>query len=243
MTLLDKITFRSVLLVLIGIAVVGFAVVAGLMAFNGVDTSVTQEDREVIATFGVGEQCESAEGFEAELECVESVQQAVFEQFPDTSCEFQRGETEHTASAVAERGYGCCYDRATLIEQTLRDYGFEVRRVGLWERQSMPLNYLKPGINSHALSEVKTERGWMAVESLDPIVGIDEEGEIYDVADIREGLQSGEVDDNTFGTEIPSTFFNGEYVYGRGVYSRHGYFFEPHIPVPEVSWEHFQLPR
>lgn len=107
----------------------------------------------------------------------------------------------------------------------------------------MPLNYLKPGINSHALSEVKTERGWMAVESLDPIVGIDEEGEIYDVADIREGLQSGEVDDNTFGTEIPSTFFDGEYVYGRGVYSRHGYFFEPHIPVPEVSWEHFQLPR
>lgn len=217
------------------------AVIAVMLWLNSVDTTVTDDDREVIAMLDVEDKCSEVDGFDAELRCVEAVQKAVSALIPDTTCAFERGESGHTAGEVVERGYGCCYDRATLIEQALREFDFEVRRVAIYERQSNPLMYLVPGISSHALSEVKTERGWVAVESLDPLqIGVDDENRVYDVPALREALQSDERDARAFGGEEPDDFFSGrDFAYIYGVYSRHGFFFEPHIPVPEVEWATF----
>ena len=163
----------------------------------------------------------------------------MFERYPDTSCAFEKGESGHRAADYAARGYGCCYDRATLIEQTLRHYEFDVRRVAIYERQSFPLKYLVPGIRSHALSEVKSSRGWMLVESLDPLLGIDGDSELYTIGALREGLKEGTLNAESFGVEISGNFFDGDFVWVYGLYSRHGYFFEPHLPVPEVEWRAF----
>ena len=216
-------------------------VLMALLMANGVDTAVTDDDRVVIAGLEVDEQCRDIDGFDAELKCVAAVQNSVFERFPSTKDAFQKGITGHRARDYAERGYGSCYDRATLIEQALRHYDFEVRRVALYERQDRPWNYLKPGIRSHALSEVTTSRGDMVIESVEPMIGVDEDHDVYAIADVREGLHGGEIDDQTFGVDVPENFFDGDFVYAYGVYSRHGYFFEPHIPVPEVDWRQFRL--
>ena len=228
--------------VVIGIVALPLVAVGVMLALNGVDTGVTDSDRAVIAELGVDEDCENTDTFGGEIDCITAVQRRVFELFPDTTCKFERGETGHRAADYAERGYGCCYDRATLIEQALRQYGFDARRVGVYERQSNPLNYLKPGIPSHALSEIKTDRGWLTVESLAPFLAVNSADEVFGIAELRDGLQTGQFDDETFGATIPSNLFDGHFVYARGVYSRHGYFFEPHLPVPEIDWGRFEVP-
>lgn len=222
-------------------AVGGVAVVGAMLAANSVDTDVTHSDRAVIASLDVDDVCAATEGFQDELVCIQQLQQTVFERYPDTSDSFVRGESSHRPLDFDERGYGSCYDRAMLLEQTLRHYGFDVRRVAVYEHQSFPLNYLRPGINSHALSEVKTERGWMVLESIDPLIGIDDNDRVYSIGDIRDGMENGTIDDTTFGTELPDNFFDGQFIYVYGLHSRHGYFFEPHLPVPEVDWTHFAM--
>lgn len=217
------------------------AILAGLLLANGVDTTVTDDDRQVIQKLDVDEHCESAERFDRQRQCVEQLQHTIFETYPDTSDSFVKGETSHHVTDYHQRGWGSCYDRARLIEQALRDYGFEVRRVALFRRQSPAVGYLKPGIDSHALSEVKTARGWMAVDSVEPFIGADDRGLVYTVGQLRDGLEDGEIDDTTFDAEIPDDFFEGDFVYVYGLYSRHGYFFEPHLPVPEINWSNFRL--
>lgn len=217
----------------------GFLFVAILLAANGVDTTVTDDDRQVIAQLDVDEDCAHVHNYDSQLACITAVQTAIFERYPDTSDAFERGVTDHSTADYDARGYGSCYDRATLIEQTLRHYGFNVRRVALYEKQPTPLHYLIPGIRSHALSEVHTSQGWMVVESIDPLLGVDDSGKTYSIADIRQGLQANTVDDQSFNVAIPDDFFDGQFAYIYGVHSRHGYFFEPHLPVPEVDWANF----
>lgn len=214
-------------------------VLMSLLAINGVDTEVTQEDRQLIAELGVDGECEEMLTYGEELECIEAVQISIFERYPDVSDAFQRGVTGHEIADYDERGYGSCYDRATFIEKALLHYGFDVRRVAVYERQPTPFHYFMPGIRSHALSEVNTSQGWLVVESIESFIGIDENSRPHSVGDIRRGLEAGEIDDSTFGAAIPDDFFDGEFVYVYGVYSRHGYFFEPHIPGPEVDWSRF----
>lgn len=210
-----------------------------LLAANAVDTQVTAEDRAVIADLEVDHVCDSTERYFVQLACISAIQNTVFERYPSTKDAFEKGVTGHRVSDYDQRGYGSCYDRAMLIEQALRHYGFEVRRVALFQSQPTPFHYLKPGIRSHALSEVKTARGWMAVESIDPLVAVDQHHTPKSVDEIRDGLQDGTIDDHTFAEPIPDNFFDGDFLYVYGLYSRHGYFFEPHLPVPEVDWAKF----
>jgi hypothetical protein len=225
----------------VGALVVLTLLIMALLAANGVDTTVTDTDRAVIAHLDVDDQCGELNSYPAELNCIEAVQEALFSRHPQVADAFRKGETGHRIADYDARGYGSCYDRATFIEQALRHYGFDVRRVAIFEAQSMPLKYLKPGISSHALSEVKTSRGWMLVESLEPMLGVDEDGVTYSIADLREGLKAGTIDDETFDGPISGDFFEGRFIYVYGLYSRHGYFFEPHLPVPEVDWSKFRI--
>ncbi len=220
-----------------------FLMVAVFLSANGVDTTVTDQDREIIAKLGVDDSCGQIDDHGDEMECISQVQAAIYERYPSTRDAFVKGVTDHRVADYDARGYGSCYDRATFIEQALRHYGFDVRRVAIFKSQSSPLNYLKPGIRSHALSEVKTSKGWMVVESIDPLLGVDRRGRIYTMGDIRQGLREGSIDDDTFGLAIPEDFFDGEFVYVYGLHSRHGYFFEPHLPVPEIDWAHFGFGR
>ncbi len=224
-----------------GIFAAALIAVFALLVANGVDTKVSDGDRAVIAQLNVDESCGDVDGFHAELECVETVQTTVFENFPSTKDAFEKGVTRHRAQDYAARGYGSCYDRAMLIEQTLRHYGFNIWRVAIYERQQRLWDYLRPGIRSHALSVVETSRGEMVVESVEPFLGVDKGGSVYGIREVRDGLNEEKIDGDTFGADIPDNFFGGDFIYFHGVYSRHGYFFEPHLPAPEIDWGHFRL--
>ena len=212
-----------------------------MLVLNSVDVTVTSDDRSVIALLELNGNCDDIRDFQDEVDCIQTVQMSVFDLVPDTTCHFERRESRHQAADYVERGFGCCYDRATLIEQTLRNQGFQVRRTALYKRQNTPFHYLLPKIPSHALSEVKTREGWIFVGSIDPIIGVHESGDTYSLGDLRDGIDAGKLDDQSFNAPIPSNFYNGDFVYIYGVYSRHGFFFEPYIPVPEIAWSELGL--
>ena len=216
---------------------------AAMLTANGVDTDVGVDDRRVIDDLDLDGTCRGVDEFEDQLRCIESVQATIAFEFPDTSDSFQKGETGHEPGDYATRGYGPCYDRARLIEQTLRHYGFDARRIALYERQRGPWNYLRPGIRSHALTEVETARGWVVVDSVKPFVAVDYDQKPWTIDELRDGLADGAIDDETFASPIPDDLFDGEFIYVQGLHSRHGYFFEPHLPVPEINWEHFGISR
>ncbi len=216
-------------------------IVVSSLAANSVDTSLSDADRDVIEGLDINDVCGEMHGFDDQLNCIQRGQAVMDGTYPDTNDSFEKGITSHELSDFHERGFGPCYDRALLLEKLFAYYGLETRRVAIYEKQRFPWDYLMPGIRSHALSEVNTERGWMVVDSVSPVVGVDEEGEVYSIRDIRDGMQNGEVDDETFGVAVPGDFFDGQFAFAYGVYSRHGHFFDPHLPVPEVKWTDFRL--
>ena len=89
---------------------------------------------------------------------------------------------------LVEAGKGLSYNRSRAIETILRLYGLEKRHVAIYstaETGSAIRSLLTPGIDSHAISEVRTLNGWMAVDSNAPWIGPTADGEIVETSDMR----------------------------------------------------------
>ena len=127
---------------------------------------------------------------------------------------------------------GLCFDRSLLLEKFCTYAGFEVRHLYIYfnGRGEYPdrSDFFDKGLLSHAMFEVKTRDGWMAVGTNCNWLGQDKDGKPLAIDVIREKLR-----DRTFGMKkqytIGEPFYNTlphqdafRYVYG--VYSRHGQF-------------------
>ncbi|HEV7334066.1 MAG TPA: hypothetical protein VGN63_23745 [Flavisolibacter sp.] len=126
---------------------------------------------------------------------------------------------------------GLCYDRAVLMEKILRYYGFSFRHAYVYfgEKGKMPstTSLLRKGLSSHALFEVKTSKGWMAIGTNSNWLGLSSNNEILTIKDLREKIRKGtlrfklgEPAIQPFWTDYGANF---KVVYG--LYSRHGDFF------------------
>ncbi len=125
---------------------------------------------------------------------------------------------------------GFCFDRAVLMEKILSYYHFPYRHVyiyygknkqpaGFWE-------FFKRHIPSHALFEIKTKKGWMAVGTNENWLAIDTKGEVMDVSMVRSRLEKNDLSfakNATIGIPFWENGIKFRYVYG--LYSRHGVFF------------------
>ncbi len=135
-------------------------------------------------------------------------------------------------------GQGLCYDRSRAIEKILTGLGFEVRHLAIYStREHGRLRALMtPGVDSHALTEVKTEKGWMLVDSNARWIGLDAEGRVYAAEDIQ-GRNPFAM---AWAPEVPEQIswprFDGPFTYVIGLFSRHGGFFPPYTPVPDVNY-------
>jgi hypothetical protein len=126
-------------------------------------------------------------------------------------------------------GYGLCYDRSRSIEKALAFEGFETRHVYVLYKGGKSLlraalTYRQP---SHAVTEVRTSRGWMLVDSNSRWIALTKKGEpvpadrvwqrVADFYSVPEGLDQ------------PAWMF-------QGLYSRKGFFYKPYFPFPEANW-------
>jgi hypothetical protein len=221
---------RIVRVILSTLALVALYVVAA----GSVSKGLSREDLQAIGMLRADAFCRDRSGFSAELRCIRHVQAAVLAIGRSGSCAPKGSRIE--PMDFIRRGYGCCFDRARFIEKALGHYGYATRRVALYSRRYGLAGLLSQWIGSHAGTEVRTARGWLAVDSVQPFVLMTREGRPLRYADYG-NPSAGRP---TQGPAPRHDFrFDRPYFVIYGLYSRHGRFHGPDLPAPEIHYPDF----
>jgi hypothetical protein len=174
----------------------------------------------------VEKECAEKGKFDAEVHCIKSIQMVIRRLVPDSKCAIGNIEPYDFIS----RGFGCCYDRARFMEKALNYYGFQTRHVALYDIGAYGIfSVFVPGISSHATTEVKTQKGWLGVDSNHPFLLMTRDGIALTYKTFR--LWKNDIIDPV----IPEKFYEKRLAVIYGLYSRHGKFHGPNLPGPEFN--------
>ena len=133
---------------------------------------------------------------------------------------------------------GLCYDRARTLDKIYNWLGFETRHVYILylthpaTSKELPpfIAFFTFGTNSHAVTEVKTSKGWIVVDSNSDWISLSDKNDPVQASDIFNKVEDF--------TEIP-IYFTRSFIAIRGLYSRRGQFYYPYLPYPEFNWSDF----
>ncbi|MDH3668540.1 MAG: hypothetical protein OEN23_16565 [Paracoccaceae bacterium] len=216
--------------------------IAGAAAHE-VDTAVTDEDRaygaRVLANAGYAAENDDQDlhgSFDAQVETILAVQDAVLKATPDGTGLPQGQPREPKDVFIA--GQGLCFDRSRAIEKILSGLGFETRHLAIYSTAEHGLlrALVTPGTASHALTEVRTLRGWMLVDSNARWIGLGPDGAVHGI----EAIQARDPFRTEWAAIVPEPaswpLFSEPFTYVIGLYSRHGKFFPPYNQVPDVNY-------
>ena len=206
------------------------AVFGSLATYTNVPTEITASDAGAFASFGISKPV-SHLTYEQELAFLREVQLAVFKRAPvsiDGIPEYQGREP----ADLLRFGRGLCYDRSRTLDKAFAYIGFESRHVYLLFKDGKSFlgalfHYRQP---SHAVTEVKTSRGWMFVDSNRAWLAVNRRGEPINADEVWRLY--GEFED-------PPLYLAEPWWAIRGLYSRKGQFYGAGIPFPEVNWNDF----
>lgn len=214
---------------ILALAALGLLVLVSLVIFTNVSTEVTAEDKAVFAEIGLRKPNASLT-FEQQIALIRQVQFAVFKRAPlgDGIADYEAREP----ADLMRIGHGLCYDRSRTFDKAFSYLGFETRHVYLLYKQdkSFLAAVFHHGQASHAVTEVKTSKGWMFVDSNTPWVAVTRQGEPVNATEVWRRF--GEF-------ENAPEYLNHPWWAIRGMYSRKGHLYEPHVPFPEFNWPDF----
>jgi Transglutaminase-like superfamily len=204
-----------------------------LAVVTNVNTEITESDQHAFSTT-LGLQRPTHElTFNEEIALIQEYQKKILTAAPMGAPipEYQDREPVN----LLRQGSGLCYDRSRALDKAYQWAGFKSRHVYiLFLKDPQKGHRLSPlqaiftnGIASHAVTEVKTQRGWMLVDSNTTWISINKNNEPEDADKLNEKFTAFE--------SMP-TYFSDEYIAIRGLYSRRGQFYKPHLPYPEVNW-------
>lgn len=205
--------------------VAAVAAVGSIAAANNVSRAVPPAERQAARALMAG--AERGDGFDAQVAFILEVQERVLAAAP-IDREIPVGQTRELTD-VLDAGHGLCFDRSRAIETVLRAHGFEARHVAIFsteETGSALKSLLSRGVRSHALTEVRTDRGWLLVDPNQRWIGLTEDGRLARLDDLA---------GKTYRTELPD-ILSRPFTAVRGLHSRHGGFYPPYVPVPDISW-------
>lgn len=207
----------------------GFAVFASLAIYTNVDTAVTVEDRQVFDSLRLSRP-QGAMTFEQELALIRSVEAEIFKRAP-----LGDGIPDYEAREPADLlrvGHGLCYDRSRTFDKAFSYLGFETRHVYLLYKDNRFFGsaLIRYGQSSHAVTEVKTSRGWLFVDSNTPWIAVTRTGEPVGADDVWRRF--GEF-------EKAPPYLNHPWWAIRGMYSRKGHLYAPYVVFPEFNWWDF----
>ena len=218
------------------------AMVAGA-AIHEVKTAVTEEDRaygtRILERAGYSLSDAAAdihEDFDSQITAILAVQDAVLQATP-VGEELPHGRPREPKDLL-ETGQGLCSDRSRAIEKILGMLGFETRHVAVYwtETYSRIRAFITPGTQSHALTEARTTKGWIAVGSNSRWIGLTADKTVHSI----EEIQAHDPFQTEWAAIVPEQvswqLFSGSFTYVIGLYSRHGGFFPPYDPVPDVNY-------
>ena len=160
-----------------------FSFLSYLFASINVSKKITENDLETIKKLKVKEFCSNINSFKEEVNCINKVQESILKIVTQKNC--RKGFINSEPFDFVRDNYGCCFDRARFIEKTLTYYGFKNRRVFIISSEKLgifaflvPSNTIVP-ISNHAVTEVKTSKGWIGVDSYSKFIAIDENFKPY----------------------------------------------------------------
>lgn len=211
-----------------------FLVMNVSLAFvTNVPTNVTESDISVFrAIFGL-KKPEGLLTYAQEIELIRSVQELIIDRVPIGEPIPEYSDRE--PADLIRQNSGLCYDRSRTFDKVFMWLGFESRHVYILylkhpetgEAISFIRALFTKGIDSHAVTEVKTSKGWVMVDSNNKWISLSANGLPINVDHLHE--QQAQL------PEIPA-YFNRRYIAIRGLYSRRGQFYRPFIPYPQLNW-------
>lgn len=213
-------------------------------ATNNVDTKVTGDDEAAIQKIaeiggkpGLPKDAAVGKPFDEQVALVQAIQDAVLTVAPE-DVGIPESQDREPRDLVAAR-HGLCYDRSRVIEKMLTHVGLENRHASVYavvNGSTVIGSIMTPRTPSHALTEVRTEKGWMVVDSNARWIGLTPDRRPVTLSDLsnRSELRSGAWDPSV--KDPLNTLLRGEFVRIIGLYSRHGRFYPPFTPIPDVNW-------
>jgi hypothetical protein len=215
-----------------------FAALVLLLDWHAVDNSVSGQDRDYIPKYLVGVPTMPPlphRNYQDEIDFIQRVQHAVLNVAPRNEG-LPMGSSREPKDLFEARK-GLCFDRSRVIEKIFRYAALETRHISLFSTQqtgSAMRSLATPGVASHAVTEVRTKRGWLVVDSNDPWVSLDAATDpvpmssIKSSADRREHLE--------WSKPLPNEIYKQPFTFVYGLYSRHGRFYPPYDFVPDVNY-------
>jgi hypothetical protein len=174
--------------------------------------------------------------FQEEITAIRAVQAAVIAISPVRKM-IAKGKSREPRDLYLS-GHGICADRARTIEKILTYLGFRTRYASLYlntDRSSSLEVLLTPAIPSHAVIEVHTTRGWMVVDTTSHWIGLRADGRPISL----QSIPQDEASEWSALLAMPDPLLLKDLVVVYGLYSRHGYFYKPMTPFPDVNWRDF----
>lgn len=225
------------LLFLMGVTAVAY--------INDVPTTPTTADvravREILRDTGHGGlKLDGDEDFANQIDLILAVQDAVLSIAP-VQQGIPLGQDREPADLLKAR-HGLCYDRSRTIEKALAEAHFRVRHVSVYSTRatgSALMSLLTPGVPSHAVSEVRTRRGWLVVGSNRRWISLRANGTPLSIAGLARAAGKVALHWSHRVPASPSAILTAPFTYVYGLYSRHGRFYPPMDPVPDVNWNDF----
>jgi hypothetical protein len=168
--------------------------------------------------------------FYDEIAAIKIIQHLVFKKAP-IGLGIPDYETREPENLIRNR-QGLCYDRSRTLDKAFDYINLPTRHVYLLYRQnrgfwSAMFHY---GQSSHAVTEVKTSKGWMVVDSNEEWIALTRDGQVVNADDVWK--RSSEFD------SIP-IYLKSPWWAIRGMYSRKGQLYPPYILFPDINWPNF----
>ncbi len=200
-----------------------------LLIINNVSTKITAEDKAVFKTLGYIKPSKTL-SFEEEISLIKEVQFDVFKRAP-VGAGIPENEPREPADLMRVK-HGLCYDRSRTFDKLFNNLGFKTRHVFILYKQNKPfyLAIMHYGQYSHAVTEVKTTKGWMMVDSNTPWVAVTVHGEPVNADDVWRRFSE---------FDHAPAYLNEPWWAFRGVYSRKGQFYGGFLFFPEVNLNDF----
>ena len=193
-----------------------------------VSKTISKDDIEAIITLNVDKSCKKIKGFESQIKCIKDIQKAQKSLIKSEEC--RTGIINVEPKNFLKSNNGCCYDRSRIIEKALTFYKFKVRKIFLIDISKGYISLILPKVNSHSVIEVKTSKGWMGIETVQPYFLL--------INDSNKPL-SFKMAINTNYNFPKKEFYYKKPLSIIGLYSRHGGFHKPYFPLPEVNFKDF----
>lgn len=200
-----------------------------LFYINHVPVNLTKED---IAVFKSLEffRPSAPLTFQQEIDLIKHVQLKVISLAP-VGEGIEVGKSREPADLMRVR-HGLCYDRSRTFDKVFNYLGFESRHVYILYKQHSPFYraIFHHGQPSHAVTEVKTKKGWILVDSNTAWISLNKQGNPIDADGVWKRF--AEFDNAPI-------YMSRPYWAIRGLYSRKGQFYGGFLPLPEINFPDF----